>query len=377
MIAIEHYTIIIALTVCHFISIPLLFLGLFQYEISRYDYVFLWGRLLQLLGWLALLNQSDQAPNIIWSWGSCAVFAGWSLEALAIIALKYLVFVRARLVYISVFLASLVLILKGGRFAPLIYVTCLAGLSWFWFVLPGGMLLFAKQRSSALQKTIGILYCGCWLALVWGFTDYLAAIPVAELRLSNLGMLIGVIGHFLLGGMGYVFIKKEQLSRAMRAVADTDFLTGLLNRRAFLLLAEKLRHISIRRESKLTLLLIDIDRFKQINDRYGHTAGDEIIIHLAGILRKSMREADLACRYGGEEFIVLLPNCTHAGALQSGERIRQAVESSKLGFTRYTVSIGIARADGRQLQLHQLIDQADAAMYKAKELGRNRVQVFS
>jgi diguanylate cyclase (GGDEF)-like protein len=171
-----------------------------------------------------------------------------------------------------------------------------------------------------------------------------------------------------------VLVKKEKLSREMKTYADTDLLTNLYNRRAFLLLANQLIKSAIRKNESVALMIIDIDHFKRINDRYGHGVGDGIIANLAQVMRANMRQSDIACRYGGEEFVILLPDCDKTTAVQAAERLRLAVERATPDFIFYTVSIGVAAATGKQIRLENVINQADMAMYKAKDMGRNRVQ---
>ena len=119
--------------------------------------------------------------------------------------------------------------------------------------------------------------------------------------------------------------------------------------------------------------MIDIDNFKTINDTHGHSVGDEIIASLAATLRGSIRQTDIACRFGGEEFVILLAGCDPREAFRIAERIRTTAERSEPATVRYTVSIGIAGETGVTANLDALIRRADNGMYRAKKLGRNRV----
>ena len=167
--------------------------------------------------------------------------------------------------------------------------------------------------------------------------------------------------------------KNELLER----LALTDPLTGLANRRAFdeSLTAEILR--SFRQCQPLSLLYLDLDRFKDVNDRFGHAVGDEILAGFADLLRRHGRRIDLAARIGGEEFAVLLPHTGRVHALLVAERIRKALESVPLGRTHSvptTVSIGAALFQGKSEQDGAaFVKEADSALYRAKAEGRNRV----
>jgi diguanylate cyclase (GGDEF)-like protein len=157
--------------------------------------------------------------------------------------------------------------------------------------------------------------------------------------------------------------------------ASTDALTGLPNRRYFdefcALLARRRRA-----EDAVGVLMIDIDRFKALNDRYGHGAGDEVLRAVGGSIVRAVRDDDVPARYGGEEFVVLLRNPGPAVALEVGERVRAAVAALDLTGLRLpsvTVSVGVAVAEHDDEPIGDLVERADRALYRAKRNGRNRV----
>jgi diguanylate cyclase (GGDEF)-like protein len=165
--------------------------------------------------------------------------------------------------------------------------------------------------------------------------------------------------------------------RAMRHLAETDPLTGLTNRRALLKEgAAAFEHFK-RYQRPFAILAADIDHFKQINDRYGHAAGDAGIRKTGEIVRSTLRTTDTAARIGGEEFIVLLREVDEAAARQLAERIRAAVEACTItsGDTQFnlTISIGIALARSSDHDIAEVIERADQGLYMAKNTGRNRV----
>ena len=170
----------------------------------------------------------------------------------------------------------------------------------------------------------------------------------------------------------------EAANRHLHDQAITDALTGLFNRRHFQDNLDKEMRRCEREERPLSLLLLDLDHFKQYNDRWGHTQGDEELRRVASQVTKSIRTTDMAFRYGGEEFAVLLPSCTKEQAAEVAEKIRAAVgahghRAGVLGRT--TISIGAATfpQDGRAARA--LVDTADGALYAAKAAGRDRVSL--
>jgi diguanylate cyclase (GGDEF)-like protein len=163
--------------------------------------------------------------------------------------------------------------------------------------------------------------------------------------------------------------------------AATDPLTGLSNRRHLQEFLGEQYRISSRYGTPLSVLLIDIDHFKLVNDEHGHPAGDQVLREVALALRESCRQADLCARYGGEEFVVVLPATALEGALELAERLRRAIEGRALlaGSTTLsvTVSVGVtAYRSGGQANADWLIKEADLAMYEAKAAGRNTVRQF-
>lgn len=171
--------------------------------------------------------------------------------------------------------------------------------------------------------------------------------------------------------------ERKVLEGELRRLANTDMLTGIANRRSFM---ESLRReiMRARRYGRpLSLLMLDVDHFKRINDTHGHPCGDEVLKKLAVTVRETLRDSDLFGRIGGEEFAVALPETPLAGALQNAERVRAEVGRAVVSFggreIRFAVSIGAAAlADGGE-DMEGLFSRVDAALYRAKEGGRNRV----
>jgi diguanylate cyclase (GGDEF)-like protein len=173
-------------------------------------------------------------------------------------------------------------------------------------------------------------------------------------------------------------IGNRRLMAALRGQASTDPRTGLANSRAFDDAFESALDGTAIDGRPIGLLMLDLDRFKEFNDRHGHPAGDEALRAFAGVLRSCVREQDLAARYGGEEFAVLLPGLEEEAVTAVAERIRARTESTIIslgpGITaRLTVSVGIAMAPRQGTQRITLMRLADEALYQAKTAGRNRV----
>jgi len=165
-----------------------------------------------------------------------------------------------------------------------------------------------------------------------------------------------------------------------RWLASIDALTGCMNRRAFMERLERELDRVRRYGTKLSVLMIDLDRFKDVNDNRGHLVGDTVLRQLGDMLRREVRSVDLAARYGGEEFIIVLPDTTPDGAMVFAERLRKRVLSKNFAESgdplNVTVSIGVASVSGESgaVEPETLIARADEALYRAKNDGRNRVR---
>ena len=203
---------------------------------------------------------------------------------------------------------------------------------------------------------------------------------------------------YSIGGTDYVtkpFRPKELLSRVkkelklqdmvdeLKLLASTDAMTKLYNRRYFTKISEHTLDLSKREKQDLSIIILDIDKFKNVNDTYGHKVGDDVIIILANKLIEHQRKSDVVCRYGGEEFVILLPNTSADGAKIVAEKLREDIEnitlkpSSSLDL-KFSISIGISQVNVQtENSIEETLKRADTALYNAKNSGRNKVCTYS
>lgn len=170
--------------------------------------------------------------------------------------------------------------------------------------------------------------------------------------------------------------ERERLAHELERIATEDELTGLLTRRAFIDRVTTMIDRSPRSRRQSSLLMLDIDHFKSINDTYGHPVGDRVLAVAAARLRAAVRKQDLVGRLGGEEFTVYLPHCSRREALEVAERIRASMDGEPValedGTVVATVSIGVTTGPASSFSLHRSLGVADKALYDAKTAGRNR-----
>jgi len=309
--------------------------------------------------------------------------AAWLAGAMPLLTLQA--------VTVVIYSISYVVSLRGSRWLPI-------GLAWFdllghstiaclivgvesgfqfysWILLP---LLFANVHRRLKVKVIvaGVLTVG-YVLLDWWLhrtTPLIVVDPaaLAGLRYFNIGCYLLALGVISVAHMRTV----TDAERRLHTIASTDALTGLLNRRRMTDHLQ-LELVRARDDSRaLAVILLDIDHFKGINDRYGHTRGDQVIASVGQVLREVVREHDLVARWGGEEFLVLLPGADASAAGESAERMRRNVilkiSRHDTDRTPVTVTMGVAVWNGDE-SLEHTIDRADAALYRGKQLGRNRV----
>lgn len=202
-----------------------------------------------------------------------------------------------------------------------------------------------------------------------------------------------IVALMLLGGGVFVYLVGQLALKTMSDIRKiailqyesiTDSLTGLKNRRYFdQRLSEEIAQ-SKRYRLSLSLLLIDVDHFKRVNDTYGHQIGDEVLKNLSTVIVEMVRESDVVVRYGGEEIAIIAPKTNKAEAILLAERLRNIVQKSPLAsidarqeIVQITISIGVSTLNLVTMDKDALVEEADKALYEAKRLGRNRVEIGS
>ena len=201
--------------------------------------------------------------------------------------------------------------------------------------------------------------------LKMGANDYVSKPVVEEEFVARVGNLIS---------SKQLFDQVQQQRRELRERSIRDALTGLYNRHYLSEVSSQLFAHADRQQRPLSVMMVDLDHFKKINDTYGHDVGDKVLASVGQLLAQDCRQGDVAARFGGEEFVILLPDCTQAAATQRAERLLADLRALKPADITVTASIGISAQGSSQIMgFDQLFKMADEAVYEAKQSGRNRV----
>nr|WP_269143589.1 GGDEF domain-containing protein [Massilia phyllostachyos] len=307
--------------------------------------------------------------------------AGWILTVALEIA-AYCIFFGLerwqRVLLPIVALALAIVLAAGSAGAPVGYLTAIvAGVVALFTAAMAWILLRPRRRASLLQRIIGINDALFALSVAyWAVSNLASDAPLGKQAAQEMAYLAGYL-LMIVNGFGFLLLCKEKDDAEMARMATTDCLTGLPNRHAFLERAEAARQAALRQRQPLALAMMDIDHFKQINDRFGHASGDEALTVFANTARATLRKHETIGRLGGEEFAMVLPNAHLQSALQAAERLRLAVRAATVITSgapyTMTVSIGVVVLDPNEA-LSAALARADHALYAAKSGGRDRVE---
>ncbi|OHE62908.1 MAG: hypothetical protein A2001_00460 [Treponema sp. GWC1_61_84] len=248
------------------------------------------------------------------------------------------------------------------------------------FLLATLPLIPDKEEKAVLNRVIiAVNGIPALLNLVRGtFSFFISGNTLGSGNIINLLTYLAMFVFMISNGFGFLLLVREKAERELKHLATIDYLTGLLNRRAFLEQADKCLLMARRRGSSTALLVFDLDYFKRINDNYGHAIGDQVLQAFARICRDRLRNTDISGRTGGEEFAVFLNDCALEDAIRIAEDLRGSVADHSVTVDtvaiRFTVSIGL-RLFGAVDTLDDALISADKALYEAKRSGRNTVVV--
>jgi len=306
---------------------------------------------------------------------------GWIL-AVALEMAAYCVFFGftrwGRIVFPVTGLSCAIVIAAGAAGATHAQLSALVASVVALFAAAMAWVLLRRRHASLLQRIIGVNDALFALAVAAWASSTLQGDGALDRNVAQQAAYLTGYLLMIVNGFGFLLLCKQKDDSRMAHLATTDCLTGLPNRHAFLERAEGARQAAQRQRQPLALMMIDIDHFKQINDRWGHASGDDALVVFARTARQVMREHETIGRLGGEEFAMMLPATGLEAAVQAANRLRLAVRAATVitsgpSYTM-TVSIGVVVLDPNE-DLGDALARADHALYAAKREGRDRVEI--
>ncbi|NOU80649.1 diguanylate cyclase [Paenibacillus sp. LMG 31459] len=341
--------------------------------------LFLTAKILQLVIMILLLLREYREFKVVLPCIILLNLAGGTAEIFALLKMLEVYSERIKRIYYTLTgcaaLALLLLYLLSPDVPRLIAAASLAGA--LLLIYPAYMLCW-KVKKTPLQEIMGLLY-GIVILSMFCNASRLVYPPPEGSPIGEWMQVFFYIGIYLLmflGTAGFMLLSREQSYAELERAATYDELTGILNRRAFVLRARPLIAAAAKEMAPFSFLLLDVDHFKQVNDTYGHDTGDKVLRDFARRIERQLGNGDLFGRFGGEEFAVLLHRADEEASEEVAERLRRSVLDATIdGITlSYTVSIGlITIVSGERVPLNTLYKLSDTALYQAKQRGRNCV----
>ena len=320
----------------------------------------------QLSLWIAVAN--------------CSGLFGVAFETVAIMKLtdKYSERISKTIMMIVSIIATLqavILIAVDLSSVRISLVTAVPGMLWLYSTY----LLFTNKHRTVLQSLVGILFA--IIAGASGFRVFGALMFGEKYSLYSLGdaqtfTFMCMYALMIVSSSGIVLLAKEKTDTQLLIAATHDDLTGVYNRRCFIQKTENAIDFANRKMHPFSLLMLDIDDFKKINDTHGHQIGDLVLKEFSYAMKRELRKHDLIGRIGGEEFVIFLQAINENDAYLMAERLRNFVASNMVGGISFTISMGIFSVDpndGSPKSFDDIYRQSDLALYEAKNSGRNRV----
>ncbi|GGI45243.1 GGDEF domain-containing protein [Paenibacillus marchantiophytorum] len=373
-------TIFITLVIGHLFTVILISAYWSQHPKDTTMNIFFAGKCVQALAWIILIWRGGIPDSVTISLANSLLFLGFSLETVALLKLQQQFHVSTKRFYISMTSAIMICFHLCLFFYNVERVRILVGsLGLAILIILPAYRMMKDEASSLLMKMMGCVYLLISLALVIRSVFALYLNNLMGFFTPSFYQTISFIVLYLvmiLGNTGFVLLLKERADRELTKLANYDDLTGILNRRMFVVHARTILSGFAKKGNPVSLLLFDIDEFKTINDTYGHDTGDLVLQDLCKRITSLLGKHDLFGRYGGDEFAIMLPGSGIEESTAKAELFRQAIAgttSSELPAA-YTISLGVVTLiPNPDTQLETLYSSCDKALYGAKNNGRNGV----
>ncbi|WP_042475057.1 GGDEF domain-containing protein [Bacillus ndiopicus] len=379
LLLLDMKTVIVLLVIGHCCVITLISAYSYQYK-KPTVWAFVIGKLLQIIAFTIILFR-ETLPFIISIFLSNTVLLiGTTIECIALLMLlkcftanmRKTIFIVTLIGLFSFYVAILFYNHENVRIAIVSIIIAI-------LIAFPVRAFYRNCKTSILRCIMLMIYSAIALSLVLRAYNALFVSTDVTLFAENEYQALAFLTRFiemLVGSIGFILLVKEQTDVELTRMAMIDELTNIYNRRAFIQRANAMIATGIKKKSTLSFIIFDVDRFKGINDTYGHDIGDYILRELAKLIANELPKEAIFGRYGGDEFVILIANCPIDRATQLAEALRATVSQHPFQHisTQCTLSLGSATTDASiALSLDELYTNADKALYQAKENGRNQV----
>ena len=342
--------------------------------------LFIAAKWLQVLFWSSILLWDDLPHKLAIPLSNLLIFLGGTLEIAALMMMMDIFGRRAKLYYLALAAGSMISFCVIALFFNHANLrVAAASLSVMLYVIYPAIRLSANKEAPPLHRIMGIIFYGIAATMLGRSLVALYVEPGMGALSANTSQYLYYVGMFFLlvsGTASFILLSNEHSYEKLKRIATYDSLTGILGRRAFLHEAELKLALAAKKGQPYSLLLLDLDHFKKVNDTYGHDKGDKVLQEFAFTVENNLGNGDLFGRVGGEEFAAVLYGLDEESSSFKAEQLRAAVmeSSTAIGPGKYTVSIGIITVlPDTRTSLNILFKLCDRALYLAKQGGRNRV----
>lgn len=354
----------------------------FQYRKEESVSLFIYGTLMEASAWILFGLRNLVTDVLSINIGNSLLFFGATLKIIAFLTVKDSCSKMIKRAYsvalaLSISIFNLIVIFCNYENIRASVSSGVIVLLWIFPIYK----LMSEKGSSILQRVIAVLYSA--VLFVYVIRTYIGLSSTSEFGIytHEFFNVLGFVSLYLVmivGNIGFILLSKEKSDKQILTASMYDELTSILNRSAFQSKAKQTISMFSSKKEPLSLIIMDIDNFKAINDRFGHYCGDLVLKEFSALIRKHIRNNDIFGRFGGEEFTLLLPGTGRKQAEDEAERLRQIVEDSSIsgmGDIKYTVSIGIVTlVPDISTKFEELYKASDDAMYRAKLNGKNRIE---
>lgn len=378
-------TIILLLAIGHLLSGILMIAYTFGKKREHPVNLFLLSKFLEFSAWVLIICRGRIHDFFSVLLANYALVIGTTFEVMAFLSLigcynHILKRAYGALVASFVICFNIIFLFFNVESSRVMLISIYVVLLWFFPIYK----MLIDRNASILQRIFAILY---GVALLAFLVRALAVFGIGEsmtLTSSNFFNAVAFLSIYtimLIGSIGFILLAKEKADLKLYMSATFDQMTGIYNRASVISNAKALISLHARKGRPISLLMIDLDHFKVINDSYGHQVGDIVLKEFSQNIKEQLRSYDLFGRFGGEEFIILLPETGLDKAVEIAERLRISIEHSPVCFDHeifYTISIGgVSIIPDQDTAIETLFNHSDKALYRAKETGRNRVEFYS